>query len=99
MNNKNFLMKIKEPIYNINSALWSSNDNYILLSLNIYNALHIFSTKDEYENIEEEFDNENISNSSKNFKYIISNIKYQNLSQGIFFSYNIFYGRKITVLF
>ena len=88
VNNKNFLMKIKEPIYNINSALWSSNDNYILISLNTYNALHIFSAKDEYENIEEEFDNENISNSSKNFKYIISNIKYQNLSQGISFSYN-----------
>ena len=88
VNNKYFLMKIKEPIYNINSALWSSNDNYILISLNTYNAIHIFSTKDEYENIEEEFDNENISNTSKNFKYIISNIKYQNLSQGISFSYN-----------
>ena len=88
VNDKNFLMKIKEPIYHINSALWSSNDYYILLSLNTYNALHIFSTKDEYENIEEEFDNENISNSSKNFKYIISNIKYQNLPQGISFSYN-----------
>ena len=86
--NKNFLMKIKEPIYNINSALWSSNDNYILLSLNTYNALHIFSTRDEYENIEEELDNQNISNNTKNFKHIISNIKYQNLSQGISFSYN-----------
>ena len=86
--NKNFLMKIKEPIYNINSALWSSNDNYIFISLNTYNALHIFSTRDEYENIEEELDNQNISTNTKNFKHIISNIKYQNLSQGISFSYN-----------
>ena len=86
--NKNFLMKIKEPIYNINSAIWSSNDNYIFISLNTYNALHIFSTRDEYENIEEELDNQNISTNTKNFKHIISNIKYQNLSQGISFSYN-----------
>ena len=88
VNNKNFLMKIKEPIYNINSAIWSSNDNYILISLNNYNALHIFSTKDEYENIEEELDNQNLDYKyNKNFKFVISNIKFPNLStQGIDFS-------------
>ena len=88
VNKKNFLMKIKEPIYNINSAIWSSNDNYILISLNNYNALHIFSTKDEYENIEEELDNQNLDYKyNKNFKFVISNIKFQNLStQGIDFS-------------
>ena len=88
VNKKNFLMKIKEPIYNINSAIWSSNDNYILISLNNYNALHIFSTKDEYENIEEELDNQNLDYKyNKNFKFVISNIKFPNLStQGIDFS-------------
>ena len=88
VNKKNFLMKIKEPIYNINSAIWSSNDNYILISLNNYNALHIFSTKDEYENIEEELDNQNFDYKyNKNFKFVISNIKFPNLStQGIDFS-------------
>ena len=87
VNKKNFLMKIKEPIYNINSAIWSSNDNYILISLNNYNALHIFSTKDEYENIEEELDNQNLDYKyNKNFKFVISNIKFPNLStQGIDF--------------
>ena len=88
VNDKNFVMKIKEPIYNINSAIWSSNDNYILISLNNYNALHIFSTKDEYENIEEELDNQNLDYKyNKNFKFVISNIKFPNLStQGIDFS-------------
>ncbi len=88
VNKKNFLMKIKEPIYNINSAIWSSNDNYILISLNNFNALHIFSTKDEYENIEEELDNQNLDYKyNKNFKFVISNIKFPNLStQGIDFS-------------
>ena len=88
VNKKNFLMKIKEPIYNINSAIWSSNDNYVLISLNNYNALHIFSTKDEYENIEEELDNQNLDYKyNKNFKFVISNIKFPNLStQGIDFS-------------
>ena len=88
VNKINFLMKIKEPIYNINSAIWSSNDNYILISLNNYNALHIFSTKDEYENIEEELDNQNLDYKyNKNFKFVISNIKFPNLStQGIDFS-------------
>ena len=88
VNKKNFLMKIKEPIYNINSAIWSSNDNYILISLNNYNALHIFSTKDEYENIEEELDNQNLDYKyNKNFKFVILNIKFPNLStQGIDFS-------------
>ena len=88
VNKKNFLMKIKEPIYNINSAIWSSNDNYILISLNNYNALHIFSTKDEYENIEEELDNQNLDYKyNKNFKFVISNNKFPNLStQGIDFS-------------
>ena len=88
VNKKNFLMKIKEPIYNINSAIWSSNDNYILISLNNYNALHIFSTKDEYESIEEELDNQNLDYKyNKNFKFVISNIKFPNLStQGIDFS-------------
>jgi len=88
VNKKNFLMKIKEPIYNINSAIWSSNDNSILISLNNYNALHIFSTKDEYENIEEELDNQNLDYKyNKNFKFVISNIKFPNLStQGIDFS-------------
>ena len=86
-----FEIKIKEPIYGIKSLIWSSNDNYILVSLNIYNALHIFSTQDEFENIEDELDNNknnNLSKYSKNFKYIISNIKYQNLPQGLSFSYN-----------
>jgi hypothetical protein len=88
VNKKNFLMKIKEPIYNINSVIWSSNDNYILISLNNYNALHIFSTKDEYENIEKELDNQNLDYKyNKNFKFVISNIKFPNLStQGIDFS-------------
>ena len=88
VNKINFLMKIKEPIYNINSAIWSSNDNYVLISLNNYNALHIFSTKDEYENIEEELDNQNLDYKyNKNFKFVISNIKFPNLStQGIDFS-------------
>ena len=84
----NFEIKIKEPIYGINSIIWSSNDNNILISLNTYNAFHIFSTQDEYENIEEELDNQNIFKYNKNFKAIISNIKYQNLPQGIKFSYN-----------
>ena len=85
-----FEIKIKESLYGIKSVIWSSNDTYILVSLNSYCALHVFSTKDEYENIEEELDdnNNNISKYNKNFKYIISNIKYQNLSQGISFSYN-----------
>ena len=83
-----FEIKIKEPIYGIKSALWSSNDNYILIALSAYNSLHIFSTKDEYENIEEELDNNNISKYNKNFKYIISNIKYQDLSKGISFCFN-----------
>ena len=86
-----FEIKIKEPIYGIKSLIWSSNDNYILVSLNVYNALHIFSTHDEFENIEEELDNNksnNLSKYNKNFKYIISNIKYQNLPQGLSFSYN-----------
>ena len=89
-----FEIKIKEPIYGIKSLIWSSDDNYILVSLNIYNSLHIFSTQDEFENIEDELDNNNndnnnnISKYNKNFKYIISNIKYQNLSQGLSFSYN-----------
>ena len=82
-----FEIKIKEPIYGIKSVLWSSNDNYILIALSAYNSLHIFSTKDEYENIEEELDN-NISKYNKNFKYIISNIKYQDLSKGISFCFN-----------
>ena len=88
-----FEIKIKESLFGIKSVIWSSNDTYILVSLNTYSSLHIFSTKDEYENIEEELDdnnnnNNNISKYNKNFKYIISNIKYQNLSQGISFSYN-----------
>ena len=84
-----FEIKIKEPLYGIKSAMWSSNDMHILIALNSYNSLHIFSTKDEYENIEEELDsNNNISKYNKNFKFIISNIKYQNLSQGVSFSYN-----------
>ena len=86
-----FEIKIKESLFGIISVIWSSNDTYILVSLNSYNALHIFSTKDEYENIEEELDdnnNNNISKYNKNFKYVISNIKYQNLLQGISFSYN-----------
>ena len=86
-----FEIKIKESLYGIKAVIWSSNDTYILVSLNTYNALHIFSTKDEYENIEEELEvtsNNNISKYNKNFKYIISNIKYQSLSQGITFSYN-----------
>ena len=86
-----FEIKIKEPIYGIKSLIWSSNDNYILVSLNVYNALHIFSTHDEFENIEEELDNNksnNLSKYNKNFKFIISNIKYQNLPQGLSFSYN-----------
>ena len=83
-----FEIKIKEPIYGIKSVLWSSNDNYILIALSAYNSLHIFSTKDEYENIEEELDNNNISKYNKNFKYIISNIKYQDLSKGISFCFN-----------
>ena len=89
--NFDFIIKIKEPIFGIKSAIWSSNHEYILLSLNSYNSIHIFSTKDEYENIEEELDNMSINDNSKNnknFKYIISNIKYQNLSQGLSFSYN-----------
>ena len=85
---KNFLIKIKEPLFNINSAIWSSNDIHVLISLNNYNSLHIFSLKDEYENIEEELDNNDLYKYSKNFKYIIANIKYQNLSQGLCFSYN-----------
>ena len=86
---KNFLIKIKEPLFNINSAIWSSNDIHILISVNNYNTLHIFSLKDEYENIEEELDNNDlVYKYSKNFKYIITNIKYQNLSQGLCFSYN-----------
>ena len=86
-----FEIKIKESLFGIKSVIWSSNDTYILVSLNTYSALHIFSTKDEYENIEEELDdnnNNNIYKYNKNFKYIISNIKYQNLSQGLSFSYN-----------
>ena len=85
-----FEIKIKESLYGIKSVIWSSNDTYIFVSLNTYNALHIFSTKDEYENIEEELDvnDNNISKYNKNFKYTISNIKYQNLPQGISFSYN-----------
>ena len=86
--NKNFEIKIKEPIFGINAVKWSSKDNFILISLKRYNSLHIFSTLDEYENIEEEFDEKNSLNHSKNYKYIISNIKYQNLSKGISFSYN-----------
>ena len=89
--NFDFIIKIKEPIFGIKSVIWSSNDEYILLSLYSYNSIHIFSTKDEYENIEEELDNISINDNSKNnknFKYIISNIKYQNLSQGLSFSYN-----------
>ena len=89
--NFDFVVKIKEIIFGIKSAIWSSTNDYILLSLNSYNSIHIFSTKDEYENIEEELDNMAIADNSKNnknFKYIISNIKYQNLEQGISFSYN-----------
>lgn len=89
--NYDFTIKIKESLFGIKSAIWSSNDDYILLSLNSYNSIHIFSTKDEYENIEEELDNMEISDdqkNSKNFKYIISNVKYQNLPQGVSFSYN-----------
>ena len=86
--NKNFEIIIKEQIFGINSSMWSSKDNYILISLKKYNSLHIFSTLDEYENLEDELDNKNKLNHEKNFKYIISNIKYQNLSKGICFSYN-----------
>ena len=89
--NFDFTIKIKELLFGIKSAIWSSNDEYVLLSLNSYNSIHIFSTKDEYENIEEELDNMEINNeqkNNKNFKYIISNIKYQNLPQGLSFSYN-----------
>ena len=90
--NFDFMIKIKEPIFGIKSAIWSSNEDYFLVSLNTYNSVHIFSTKDEYENIEEELDNmtmnNNAKNNNKNFKHIISNVKYQNLSQGLSFSYN-----------
>ena len=90
--NYDFIIKIKEPIYGIKSALWSSNEDYILLSLNNYNSIHIISTKDEYENVEEELDNmtinDNDSKNNKNFIGIISNIKYQNLTQGLSYSYN-----------
>jgi hypothetical protein len=92
--NYDFTIKIKEQIFGIKSAIWSSNEDYILLSLGSYNSIHIFSTKDEFENIEEELDNmiikdnSNNNNNNKNFKGIISNIKYQNLSKGISFSYN-----------
>ena len=89
--NFDFIIKIKEPIFGIKSVIWSSKDEYILLSLYSYNSIHIFSVKDEYENIEEELDNISINDNTinnKNFKYIISNIKYQNLSQGLSFSYN-----------
>ena len=89
--NFDFIIKIKEPIFGIKSVIWSSTNDYILLSLNSYNSLHIFSTKDEYENIEEELDNMSINGNSKNnknFKFIISNIKYRNLLQGISFSYD-----------
>ena len=89
--NFDFIIKIKEIIFGIKAAIWSSTNDYILLALNSYNSIHIFSTNDEYENIEEELDNMVINDNSKNnknFKYIISNIKYQNLTQGISFSYN-----------
>ena len=89
--NFDFIIKIKELIFGIKAAIWSSTNDYILLSLNSYNSIHIFSTNDEYENLEEELDNMAINDNSKNnknFKYIISNIKYQNLTQGISFSYN-----------
>ena len=89
--NFDFIIKIKEPIFGIKSVIWSSTNDYILLSLNSYNSLHIFSTKDEYENIEEELDNMSINGNlknNKNFKFILSNIKYQNLPQGISFSYD-----------
>ena len=89
--NFDFIIKIREPIFGIKSSIWSSTDEYILLSLSTYNSLHIFSTKDEYENIEEELDNMSLNSNSKNnknFKSIISNIKYQNLPQGISFSYD-----------
>ena len=89
--NFDFIIKIKEPIFGIKSVIWSTSDDYILLSLNNHNSLHIFSAKDEYENIEEELDNMSINTNSKNnknFKSIISNIKYQNLPQGISFSYD-----------
>ena len=89
--NYDFTIKIKEQIFGIKSAIWSSNEDYILLSLNSYNSIHIFSTKDEFENIEEELDNmtmNNNNNTNKNYKGIISNIKYQNLSKGISFSFN-----------
>ena len=73
--NFDFMIKIKEPIFGIKSAIWSSNEDYFLVSLNTYNSVHIFSTKDEYENIEEELDNmtmnNNAKNNNKNFKHII----------------------------
>ena len=86
--NFEFIIKIKEPIFGIKSVLWPSNDNHVLISLNNYNSIHIFSTGDEYDNIEEELDNMNSKDNSKNYKSIISNIKFQNLTQGIAFSYN-----------
>lgn len=86
--NFQFIIKIKEPIFGIKNVIWSSNDNHVLVSLNSYNSIHIFSMGDEYDNIEEELDNMNINDNSKNYKSIISNIKYQHLSQGISFSYN-----------
>ena len=59
--NYEFKIIIKEPIFGIKSVIWSSNDEHILLCLYSYNSIHIFSTKDEYENIEEELDNISIN--------------------------------------
>ena len=86
--NYEFNFRIQETIFGINSVIWSSDDYHILLSLNNYNNIHIYSTTYEYDNIEEEFDSAKNNNKyPKNFIASISNIKYQNLTQGISFSY------------